>query len=392
MAFILYAASCGVSRKLGEKLGLPIIISGAVLFRVLSAGPVICDDDIYRYHWDGKVLAHGINPYQHPPDAPDLQHLRDEHWDSISYRYIGTIYPPLTEALSAVSYLIWPEPGRIRVIAALFDLLTLVPIVLILRRLGQSANWAIAYAWNPLPIKEFANSGHLDSVAVCATMLALYLLMTARPVRSGVLWGASLLAKTYTLVLFPLYLRRHRWVGIIGLIVVGAAGIVPFLGAESAALDGTRAYAATWEFNSGLFALEQLAFGRDAAKVLNGLAWLAIAGLVMLRPERDESDITRRAGLLIGAVLILSPVCNPWYVCWLLPILCIHRSPAGLGFTALVMISYVYYLDAGLDPPGRVIEYTVLALLLVWEHVSANPHRLWRGLGAKARQLGASKS
>ena len=90
--------------------------------------------------------------------------------------------------------------------------------------------------------------------------------------------------------------------------------------------------------------------------------------------------LLRRAALLIGAALILSPVCNPWYVCWLLPLLCIHRSPAWLAFTGLVMLSYLYYYDPGLDPAGRVVQYGILGSLLLWEEISRHRHRLWRGL------------
>ena len=33
--------------------------------------------DIYRYIWDGRVQADGINPYRYVPADPALAHLRD---------------------------------------------------------------------------------------------------------------------------------------------------------------------------------------------------------------------------------------------------------------------------------------------------------------------------
>jgi hypothetical protein len=33
--------------------------------------------DIYRYIWDGRVQAAGINPYRYVPNAPELAQLRD---------------------------------------------------------------------------------------------------------------------------------------------------------------------------------------------------------------------------------------------------------------------------------------------------------------------------
>ncbi len=386
VAFILYGVACGLARRASDQGSLWAIIVGAVVLRLLMAGPVLYDDDIYRYHWDGKVLASGMNPYRHAPADPELDELEDETRGRIGYSEVKTIYPPLTEALSAASSLIWPHQNRIRVLAALFDLATLVPIVLILLHLKLRPTLVVIYAWNPLPIKEFANSGHLDSIAVFLATFALYALIRRRPVASGLLWGLSFLAKTWTLLLAPLYLRRRSNTGILVLVAVVLVGVLPFVGAGGDLLAGSRAYARDWEFNSGLFALEKAAAqwfglpGAEVPKTVNVALWLLLAAAATGVGAGGDSMLLRRAALLIGAALILSPVCNPWYVCWLLPLLCIHRSPAWLAFTGLVMLSYLYYYDPGLDPAGRVVQYGILGSLLLWEEISRHRHRLWRGL------------
>src|SRR5829696_5706523 len=58
---------------------LLIALAFAVLFRlsILFAPPYL-SDDIYRYVWDGRVQAAGINPYRYIPAAPELAQLRDE--------------------------------------------------------------------------------------------------------------------------------------------------------------------------------------------------------------------------------------------------------------------------------------------------------------------------
>ncbi len=391
-AFILYAAACWLAARSSDRGCLWVILAGAVLFRVSMAGPVLYDNDIYRYHWDGKVLASGRNPYRYAPSDRALADLRDEAWERIGYKSVKTIYPPATPLLSAATYWLWPHPGRIRVVAALFDLATLIPIILILLHLKLRPALVIIYAWNPLPIKEFANSGHLDSIAISLAVFALYALISARPITSGVLWGFSFLGKTWVLLLAPLYARRRVAVAVGAFVAVVAVGLLPFLAAGEGLLAGSRAYARDWEFNSGLFALESMAAewlgldGGPAAKTLNCMIWVALAIAVMAAAERDALTVLRRAGLLISAALLLSPVCNPWYVCWLLPLLCVHRSPAWLAFTGLVMLSYLWYQDPRLDPAGRVVQYGVLGSLLAWEQVSRDPNRLWRGLVASWRR------
>ncbi|MBM3500146.1 MAG: hypothetical protein FJX74_15930, partial [Armatimonadetes bacterium] len=80
VAFALYAIACRVARRVPEHPALAIILGGAVLFRALTAGPVLFDDDLYRYHWDGKVLASGRNPYAYAPNDHRLGGLRDDAW------------------------------------------------------------------------------------------------------------------------------------------------------------------------------------------------------------------------------------------------------------------------------------------------------------------------
>src|ERR1041385_3452477 len=66
-----------VIRSRSSRPTLLIAIIFAVLFRLsILFTPPYLSDDIYRYIWDGRVKAAGINPYRYIPAAPDLSHLR----------------------------------------------------------------------------------------------------------------------------------------------------------------------------------------------------------------------------------------------------------------------------------------------------------------------------
>jgi hypothetical protein len=39
---------------------------------------------------------------------------------------------------------------------------------------GRHLGWSLAYAWCPLAVKEVANTGHLDSIPVFLTVLAVH--------------------------------------------------------------------------------------------------------------------------------------------------------------------------------------------------------------------------
>src|SRR5258707_730254 len=64
--------------QLPRKGLVPLVLGGAVALQ-LAAGfaPPRSSDDMYRYVWDGRVQAAGIDPYRYPPGAPELAGQRD---------------------------------------------------------------------------------------------------------------------------------------------------------------------------------------------------------------------------------------------------------------------------------------------------------------------------
>ena len=94
-------------------------------------------DDFYRYLWDGKLQANGINPYAYSPDDKSLSNMHSNILpDKVNHANMKTLYPPLTEILFYVSYLISGESYLgLKILLLLFDLLTIFGIFLILTKL-----------------------------------------------------------------------------------------------------------------------------------------------------------------------------------------------------------------------------------------------------------------
>ncbi len=251
-----------------DKRLLAVVLLGSVLFRVVSlySWPIL-EIDIYRYLWDGAVTLEGVSPYRFSPRqvrsaAPrdeipdDLNRLVQRHQGSASmgtilsrvhYAELPTIYPPVSQAVFAATALLTPSRagvlGRIvamKIVLVVFDLATLAVVVALLRRTGRHVGWSVAYGWCPLVIKEIANTGHLDSVAVFLTVLALYLAVGLLPgagsdragsPRAAVWASASAVtlalavgAKFYPVVLAPLFLAI--WVRSLGGRAAAALGLV----------------------------------------------------------------------------------------------------------------------------------------------------------------------
>ncbi len=93
-------------RRGPERAGVVVVLVAGALFRVvLVPTPPVLSDDLYRYLWDGRVQAAGISPYRYAPAAPELAPLRDDLvWPGINRKPVRTIYPPLAQAVFAVTW------------------------------------------------------------------------------------------------------------------------------------------------------------------------------------------------------------------------------------------------------------------------------------------------
>ncbi len=99
----VFIASCWITlRAQAKRSTFFIVIIFAGLFRLsLLFAPPYLSDDIYRYIWDGRVQAAGINPYRYIPAEPELANLRDDKiYPRINRRDVAhTIYPPIAEGV-----------------------------------------------------------------------------------------------------------------------------------------------------------------------------------------------------------------------------------------------------------------------------------------------------
>lgn len=241
-------------RKAGEKDGkadtrdtrlLPIILFFSLAYRlVLLPSAPIQEIDYYRYLWDGQVCLGGVNPYRFSPQQVDqwgptakpsselsaLWQLTQKSdaiqtiFQRVHHREVPTVYPPTAQVVFAGAALLTPAAAplwmHVLVLKTLlvgFDLAVLGVLVALLRQLRLPETWCLAYGWCPLALKEFANSGHLDSIAVFFTTLAMFWLVAAArgaeahgsrlsvgvATAAMLALGLAVLAKSYPIILLP---------------------------------------------------------------------------------------------------------------------------------------------------------------------------------------------
>lgn len=215
---------------------LIVTVAVAARLAMLPSHP-IQELDLYRYLWDGQASVSGISPFRYPPEAvvkaidqgtsdDRLAILaRRAHDDPavetilrrVHYSELPTVYPIVSQfVFEWVARLTPPGAPVVAHVIAMkaaivaFDLATLAVLFWLLRITCRHPAWAILYAWNPLVLKEFAGSGHLDSIAVFFTIYAVAVAANAiasrRPGQwsvAAILLGLGFGAKLYPLLLFP---------------------------------------------------------------------------------------------------------------------------------------------------------------------------------------------
>src|SRR5258708_27857668 len=81
------------------------------------------------------------------------------------------------------------------------EAVTVVLIMLLLRRMNPPVTRLIAYLWHPLPLWEIANSGHVDALMVALMLLGLWISLTGQALRGTVVIAFSALVKPYVVPL-----------------------------------------------------------------------------------------------------------------------------------------------------------------------------------------------
>ena len=162
---------------LGNGWSLALILGAALAMRiVVLLAPPFLSSDVYRYVWDGRVLAAGINPYRYIPTDPQLAPLRDaEIFPEINRgNYAPTIYPPAAEAIFFAATRFSESITAMKAAMVVFEAIATLLMLSLLAGAGLPATRIIIYAWHPLPLWEFAGSGHIDAAIVAFVALALW--------------------------------------------------------------------------------------------------------------------------------------------------------------------------------------------------------------------------
>jgi hypothetical protein len=331
----------------GRAVATILIVGLAMRCLLLPGTPV--STDVFRYVWDGRVQAAGINPYLHVPADAALAGLRDgaiyPHIDRADYA--PTIYPPASQIVFYLVTRISEAPIVMKAAMVAFEALAVWIILQLLAARGLPRARILLYAWHPLPLWEFARSGHVDIVAITFLLLALLATERRSPILAGVALGAGALVKYFQVVTAPAVYRRWDWrlpvafmatIAILYLPYIGAGTkVFGFLGrylAEEGLDQGTGIF--LWQFVTAIVPLPARAF---AFYLAAAAAVMAALGLLVVMRDRPGADLAGAMLLAVTFTILLSPH-YPWYFAWLVPFLCFYPLAGVVYLTCACGLLY----------------------------------------------------
>ena len=343
ISFALMIACFALLRNFGRR-EFTLVFVFAIIFRiVMICAPPTLSDDIYRYVFDGRLSANGINPYLYRPDAPELVAFQDKAvFSQMSSGTVYSVYPPVSQAIFLLGFVTGHPLTAIKVVYSIFDLGIIILLWMLIGELGLPRRNIILYAWNPLPIYEFAGSGHTDATLLFFTLLAILLFARKRYFGSFTALGFAIISKLLPVIFLPYFFfamrGRKRYYLAIWSGVVVILGYLPFAGAlptvvKNFTTDVGLYLSSLYIFNGSLYTFwywvrdtfhiygrfTDFGFMASALSILFGLTWLGIVvSAWMRRGKEDLPQIAWRIMLTFFAFLVCSPNVQIWYISWIL--------------------------------------------------------------------------
>jgi alpha-1,6-mannosyltransferase len=332
----------------GRALATILIVGVAMRCLLLPGTPV--STDLFRYIWDGRVQAAGFNPYLHVPSDVAVSSLRDGAIYPNMNRadYAPGIYPPTAQIVFYLITRISEAPIAMKAAMVAFEGLAVWAMLQLLARRGLPRSRILLYAWHPLPLWEFARSGHVDIVAIAFLLLAFLATERRSPILAGAALGAGALVKYFHVVTGPALYERWDWRLPLAFVVTVAVLYLPYIGVGAKVFGFLGGYMSEegldrgsgifwWQLIGAFVSLPQQAFSFYLGA---GALVMAVLGLVVvMRARRPDADLAGAMVLAVTFTLLVSPH-YAWYFAWLVPFLCFYPVVGVIYLTCAVSLLY----------------------------------------------------
>ena len=382
-------------------------------FLLIFAFPNL-SDDVYRFIWDGRLIANGTNPFDHLPTyyieegiaIPGITTALYEQLNSPNY---FTIYPPVNQFIFATAAYLTPNTvtGSSMVMKSYLFLMEVGSLYLIfqlLKHFQLPQKNILLYALNPLVIFEIMGNIHFEGAMVFFLLLSVWLIAVKQQlVGSAIAMALAIASKLLPLIFLPFFIMRiakkpvkHSsklniisWFKQIdwtrNLLFFGVLEVsllllfLPLFSGSFLSNFGAslNLYFQKFEFNGSIYyGLRWLGYQYRGYNLIQYLgprlsifAFLSILYLMIREKAPRWNNLFRQLLFAICVYLFLSMTVHPWYV--VLPIVCClftsFRFP--ILWSGLIFLTYINYSYATYQENLWVvaIEYILIGIFVGYE-------------------------
>ncbi len=309
------------------------VIGWALVLRIITMWSTpYFEDDYFRYLWDGYRTLMDGNPYPFAPshffpaDTAALPPKIAHALSALNNPDINTIYGPALQWLFAFAALI--APGELWPIRVMWLMIDMALVCALIKHVGTTR--AMLYAMCPLVLHEIGVAMHPDGLIGALIFFAFVAVKNERVLLAAAFIGCAAAMKIHALLALPFLI-----IGLSGIsfaIAVRALAACAatyfffwllFLFADGAFEQAWRSFATfarDWQFNALGFAFIQALLGTATARIACAVL-LLISWALLARWAWRQYQVTANVLVMaFGALLFFSPVINPWYLLWLLPL------------------------------------------------------------------------
>lgn len=365
--FLLY----GVALRSQADAPFKLLIGAAVLFRVLGMLHLPnLSDDVYRFIWDGRLLAHGYNPFLYLPreilsgEIATQAGLTPALFQKLNSPDYYTVYPPLLQGWFAVAATLGGSSELatafwLRLPIFLGEAATLWFLYQLLKLLGKDVvdtrRGVLLYALNPLVIVELVGNLHYEGLTICFLLAGFYFYLKQKQASSASFLALAAGVKLLPLIFVPALLNKNDWrKSLKYALTVGGVFLLPFLfffnptivENISTSLD---LYFRRFEFNASLYYLLRgigtYLKGYNPIATIGPLLALVAASLILFFSwsKKIKLSLPERWLFALMAYLLCATTVHPWYVVPLIALSALSRFRFPIGWSVVLPLTYVAY-------------------------------------------------
>ena len=369
-----------------------LLVAG-VLYRLLLLFSVPnLSDDVYRFIWDGRVAANGINPFAFLPseiaNMPSLKGLGVNLFEKLNSPDYYSVYPPVLQGIFLLTAKLFPEyilaaMVFMKVIILLVEVGTCALLIAILRRLSLPKEGALLYVLNPLVIVELTGNIHFDGVMIFFLLLAFHLLLSNRWKNSAIFLGVGIATKLIPVLFLPLIMHKLGWrKGLLyGLIAVISTLILFVLMFDASSIQhmikSAGLFVQTFEFNASVYYffrwIGSLITGYNTIAMVGPLLSFVAALLILIvswyGKQNTGTSFFNKALFIIALWFLFATVVHPWYICLPVALAVFTKFRFTIVWSMTSILSYAAYQFSPVRENLWVVStgYIVVIAFMLWE-------------------------